>query len=194
MAFFVLDLETLGVESTSVVLSAAFVYVDPDDLSTDNLTAYQQLLDGAAFAKFDAKEQRSMGRTVDADTLNWWKKQGDVQKRTSLLPGDNDMTVIEGLDSLCDWYQKFPNWKTLPVWVRGSLDQPCFESLFRSVGKSPIVPYNCYRDVRTAIDLLYPNSKAGYVDIPDFDQYTVIKHDPVHDCAYDALMMLRGTR
>ena len=49
---FIFDVETLGVESTAVVLSAALIHFDPEKRPT-----YQDMLDNACFVKFSVKEQ-----------------------------------------------------------------------------------------------------------------------------------------
>lgn len=200
MSFFVLDIESLGVESTSVVLSVGMVYVDPDSLMKDNDKAYAQLLDtgfeqNAFFVKFKSVEQTKppYNRVISKSTLQWWKdKTGEVQRADSLLPSSRDVSVVEGFESLRVWYNNKRNGVVLPIWTRGSLDQMALDSLCHSFDIEPLAPYNAYRDIRTAIDLIYPDGSSGYVEIPDFDRDQVIKHNPVHDCAYDALMLLRG--
>lgn len=194
MSFFVLDLETLGVESTSVVLSIGMVYCDPELLSEDNTEAYNQLLKESCLIKFNAKEQSASttNRTISKATLDWWQKQGEIPRMQAMTPTPEDMNAVEGLTKLRKWFNSYKDAKKLPIWVRGSLDQPTFESLCRSFDVEPFVMYNCYRDVRTAIDLIYDEGKGGYVEIPDFDSDIVIKHNPVHDSAYDALMLIRG--
>jgi hypothetical protein len=58
---FIFDVETLGVESTAVILSAALIHFDPADKPT-----YQDLLDSACFVKLNAKDQtKRLGRSVD---------------------------------------------------------------------------------------------------------------------------------
>lgn len=195
MAFFCFDVETLGIESTAICLSLGMVHCDPTVLPDDNDLAYQQMVNEGLFVKFKAKEQAEIfkARTVDQDVLTWWGKQGDVQKKASFIPSKTDLGAVEGLEVLREWWSSFPNHKNLPVWIRGTLDQMILESLQRSFGVDNFVMYNCYRDVRTAIELLYPDTaKGGYVEIPDFDNYQVIKHHPTHDSAYDALMLIRG--
>lgn len=189
---FFFDVETLSVESTAVILSAALLYVVPEDLPEDNNLAYDQLLASACFVKFNAKSQTlpPYNRTVDSDTLGWWKKQGAYQRECSLLPSPTDVSVPDGVKLLRESFESKP--KNLPVWVRGSMDQPALESLLKSFKIPTFVFYNNFRDVRTAVELLYPLSKGGYVEIPDFDRDRVIKHHPSHDCAIDALMLLRG--
>ena len=73
---FLFDVETLGVESNAVVLSAALIHFDPEKRPT-----YQDLLDNACFVKFNAKEQLDMGRTVSKSTLAWWKEQHEYVRK-----------------------------------------------------------------------------------------------------------------
>lgn len=188
-----LDLETLGIESTSVILSASFVYVEPDLLPEDNNEAYEYLLQQSCFVKFSVEDQlANYKRTMTKSTLDWWNKQGEIPKKTSFEKSKSDMLADAGMDTLRKFYNHKVGKNEVPVWVRGSLDQPCFESLIRAIDDNQIVKYNCYRDVRTALDLIYENSKNGYVEVPDFDPTIVMKHDPTHDCAYDGLMLFRG--
>lgn len=56
-----------------------------------------------------------------------------------------------------------------------------------------ITGYAQWRDIRTAVDIMY-GSTNGYcsVEHPDFARHNVIKHHPVHDCALDVMMLLYG--
>lgn len=189
---FFLDIETLSTEGSAVILSAALIYVSPNDLPEDNNLAYDQMVATACFVKFDAKSQTlpPYNRTVDSDTLLWWKKQGAYQRECSLLPSPTDLSVPDGVKLLRDYFESKP--KNLPVWARGSMDQPALQSLLKAFSIPDFVSYNSFRDVRTAVELIYPLSKGGYIEIPNFDRDKVIKHHPTHDCAIDALMLLRG--
>lgn len=185
---FVFDVETLGVESNAVVLSAALVHFDPEKRPT-----YQDLLDGACFVKFDAKEQANMGRTISMSTLEWWKDQHEYVKQVSLTPSLDDMTVENGMQKFYDYMAKFPNASKQTMWARGSLDQLVIDSLAVKFGLQELTGYNMWRDVRTAVDVLYGTSN-GYVDVdhPLFKRHEVIKHHPVHDCALDAMQLMYG--
>lgn len=183
------DVETLGVESTSVILSAASIHWDP----TENFT-YQDLIDRALFVKFDAKEQIKMGRLVDKGTVEWWSKQHEYIRQFSLDRKDDDLSAVDGCKQLREYY-KTKRGENPTVWVRGSLDQVVIDSLTRQLEIDDMAPYNVYRDVRTAIDILCKTGKNGYCDIDKegFDRNVVIKHHPVHDCALDIMMMRYGT-
>jgi len=186
---FMFDIETGGIESTSVVLSAAIIHFTLQEDFT-----YQDLLDRACFVKFDAAEQiKKYKRVTDKGTLEWWEKQGKHARELSLIPGPIDYDVEEGMVKLRGYYKNTPvadNNRT--IWVRGSLDQLAIDSLTRAAGCGDLGHYTAYRDVRTAIDLLCETASNGYCDVPGFDKSQVIKHDPIHDCAYDIMMMRYG--
>jgi len=185
---FMFDVETLGVESTCVILSAAMVHFDPEKRPT-----YQDLLDNACFVKFDVKEQLQLGRTSSKGTLDWWKEQHEYVRKVSLEPSREDMTVENGLNAFYNYMSKFANANKQTMWARGSLDQMAIDSLAVRVGLQEITGYNMWRDVRTAVDILYGTTN-GYVDVdhPLFKRHEVIKHHPVHDCALDAMQLMYG--
>jgi hypothetical protein len=185
---FMFDVETLGVESTCVILSAAMVHFDPEKRPT-----YQDLLDNSCFVKFDVKEQLQLGRTSSKGTLDWWKGQHEYVRKVSLDPSREDMTVENGLNAFYNYMSKFANADKQTMWARGSLDQMAIDSLAVRVGMQEITGYNVWRDVRTAVDILYGTTN-GYVDVdhPLFKRHEVIKHHPVHDCALDAMQLMYG--
>ena len=181
----VFDIETLDTESTAVVLSASIVYFEEND-------TWESLLDKALFVKFNAKEQiDKYKRTVSKSTLKWWNEQSDTAKNVSFLPSNKDVGAEEGIDLIKRYLANDPA-NTKIIWTRGSLDSMVFESLTNAVGTLPLVKYNQYRGIRTGIDILASNSSKGYCDVnlPGFDVNKVVKHDPVHDICYDALMLL----
>lgn len=186
---FIFDVETLGVESTSVVLSAALIRFNPEDKPS-----YQDLLDSAVFVKFNAKDQiNRLGRTVTTGTLEWWENQHEYPKQVSLIPSSTDVTAEDGMTILHNYMNKWPSSQSETMWARGSLDQMAIDSLARRIGAQELTGYALWRDVRTAVDLLYGTTN-GYcgVEYPDFDRNQVIKHHPVHDCALDAMMLMYG--
>lgn len=188
---FMFDIETLGVESTCVVLSAAIIHVE-DGRTDARKYKYQELLDDALFVKFDVAEQiKQLKRTIDKGTMDWWSKQHDYVKKVSLTPSADDVTVVEGIGAINSYIAAHGGAHQL-FWARGSLDQMGIDSLCKSAGLDLITRFNNWRDVRTAVDLMCSTAKDGYCQIPDFDKNDVIKHHPTHDCAYDIMMMLYG--
>lgn len=192
---FFLDIESLGVESTSVILSIGMLYA-----ADNSPTTYQALLDSSIFIKLNARQQiERFNRVVDKGTIEWWNKQGELPRNRSYTPKKNDLSPEEAFTVLRRWVNSMtPKPKDEICWIRGSLDQMAMDSLCKAMGIEPILPYNAYRDIRTAIDLLYPETgKNGYVEIdttlcPDYDRSKVLKHSPEHDCAMDACMLFFG--
>jgi hypothetical protein len=189
MKMFLFDVETLGVESTSVILSAALVYFDPEEKPD-----YQKLLDDAIFVKLNAKDQiQRLKRVVDIGTLEWWKNQHEFVRALSFDPKSDDMLAEDAITVLHNYMNKYPNSNKQTMWARGSLDQMVIDSLSKKLDMQPLTGYNMWRDMRTAVDLLCGSSN-GYCDIdhPTFKRHEVIKHHPVHDCALDAMMLMYG--
>jgi hypothetical protein len=185
---FMFDIETLGVESTSVILSVGMVHFD-----VNGVYKYDDLIERGLFVKFSVKDQvENYNRTVDKSTIEWWGKQNDFARKTNFQPSKNDLTVIDGLGIINAYIEKHRKDKNETFWSRGSLDQVCIDSLCKSAGQELITFYNNWRDIRTAIDLLAVDAKNGYCSVkhPTFVRDDVCKHHPVHDCALDIFMLL----
>lgn len=186
---FIFDIETLGVESTSVVLSAALIHFDPEKRPT-----YQDLLDNALFVKLKSKDQiERLKRSVDKNTLEWWQNQHEYVRGVSMDPKGSDIAAEDAITQLHNYMNKYPNSQKQTMWARGSLDQMAIDSLCVKAGMQTLTNYAVWRDVRTAVDMLYGTTN-GYVEVdhPLFERASVIKHHPVHDCALDAMMLMYG--
>lgn len=186
----VFDIETMSKSSEAVILSMSAIYFDPSKKYT-----YQQLLDSAFFVKFNVEDQiKRLHRRADKSTMEWWAKQCDYARKKSFIPSPStELTFEDGYELMRAWAKSLPRERQKDwIFVRGQLDQLCVESMCEQLGIEPIFPYNQYRDVRTAIDFLYDTTN-GYVEVEGFDpQANVIKHCPVHDCAYDIMQLLYG--
>jgi hypothetical protein len=186
----IIDLETMGVDSTSVVLSFGATYI------TEVTDDYQKMLDSSIFVKFRIDEQFALGRTSDPGTCTWWDRQAEQVKVASLYPNpEKDVAVVRGCQLIREWLKgKLSNDES--VFARGALDSMVLDSLCRTFDIPQIVSYNKFYDVRTAIDFTYDLAKNGYVDVehPTFDTSMVLKHHPVHDTAYDGMMLIYGKK
>ena len=186
---FVFDIESLGVESNSVVLSVGMVYFNPADEPS-----YEDLIKNSLFVKLDSKDQIDrLNRTVTKSTLEWWAGQHKYVRECSFDPKPDDLKAEEALDKIYQYMAQYPNADKLTMWARGSLDQMAIDSLARRCDKPEITHYALWRDVRTAVDCL-TGSTNGYCKVvhPTFGSHNVIKHHPVHDCALDAMMLMYG--
>ena len=191
---FVFDVETLGKESNSVILSMAAIYFIPDEQP-----GHKQLFDEAFFVKFDVEDQmKRLDRKVGKSTMSWWAKQCENVRIKSFKPNPAiDVKFEDGYESMRQWAAS-KNDANCYVWARGNLDQLVLDSFEEQLGLEPIWPYARWRDVRTAVDFLY-GVTTGYtkVETPPwleaFDKdLHITKHNPVDDCVLDAMMLMYG--
>jgi hypothetical protein len=192
---FIFDVETLGKESNSVILSMACIYFNPDDQPD-----HKKLFDEAFFCKFDVEDQiKRLNRKVGKTTMQWWSKQCENVKNKSFRPSVQDVKFEDGYEAMRKW-AKIKNDDKCWVWARGNLDQLVMDSMEEQLELEPIFPYARWRDVRTAVDFLY-GSMNGYVkvDVPpwieSFDkEIHITKHNPIDDCVLDAMMLMYGKK
>jgi hypothetical protein len=186
---FTFDVETLGVESSSVILSMACIHFEPESKPT-----YKELKDSAFFVKLNVRDQvENYSRKIDKGTIAWWEKQCLNARNWSYIPDKNDKPLAEGVAALHEWANS-KNDKASWVWARGSLDDVILQAAERQVKVEPVFAYSRWRDVRTAVDLL-TLSKNGYCEVghPEFlYERDVTKHNPIDDCALDIMMLLYG--
>jgi hypothetical protein len=186
---FCFDIETLGVESTSVIASAAIVHFEP----TINYS-YQELLDNTLFVKFNIPDQiKRLKRTVDQPIMDWWAKRSEFIRNANLTPHSDDYLAEDGIDRLQAYIDKYPKGREQIFWARGTLDQVCIDSLCNKVDKNTISEFYTWRDIRTAIDIIYGTTN-GYCEVADlnFNKNLVIKHLPYHDICLDVKMLING--
>lgn len=126
-------------------------------------------------------------------TLEWWAKQCVHAKNKSLFPdASRDVTFEVGYEKMREWANSKSRDKKEWVWARGNLDQLVIDHIEEQLGIEPVFFYNRWRDVRTAIDI-FAATETGYCEVPGFDPKAwVIKHDPAHDCCFDALMLIHA--
>jgi hypothetical protein len=193
---FIFDVETLGKESNSVILSMAAIYFDPD-----KTPSYKEMYDSAFFVKFDVVDQmKRLDRKVGKTTMQWWAKQCENVKIKSFKPNPAiDVKFEDGYEAMRQWAASKNDDKCY-VWARGNLDQLVLDSFEEQLELKPIWPFGRWRDVRTAVDFLY-GVNTGYVtvDVPpwveSFDPALhVTKHNPIDDCCFDAMQLMYGKK
>lgn len=179
------DIETLGKKQGCVIVSAAFLVFDFNEEKT-----FEQYVEDALYIKFSVKEQKALGRHIDPETLEWWKKQDDVV-RAELMPSGRDVTLAEGSKQIVEYLEKHgihkANAKRTWRFCRGQdFDIPIMSEAMESVGFQLPGAYWNSRDIRSFIsaallDLtattLYKDDRE-YKTIPGFRM-----HDARHDIA-----------
>jgi hypothetical protein len=192
---FIFDVETLGKESNSVILSMAAIYFEPD-----KEPSHTQLRDSAFFVKFDVQDQiKRLNRKVGKTTIEWWSKQCENVRVKSFKPRADDITFEIGYEAMRQWANTKNDSKCW-VWARGNLDQLVLDSMEEQLELKPIWPFSRWRDVRTAIDFLYGTTN-GYVEVDTpawveaFDsKLHITKHNPIDDCIFDAMQLMYGKK
>jgi len=187
-----LDIETLGTESNSVILSAAICFVDLESESF----SINGLFENTLFVKFSVREQVEVyGRKTDRSTIDWWNKQCDIVKKNSFFPSKSDLPAKEGLTVLKAYIEEQCNPQETIVFIRGSLDQVATDSLCKAVEMEPLFPYHVYRDCRTYIECMSSTAKRGYCDVnpnifQDYNRENIIKHRPQDDVVLDLAQII----
>ena len=192
---FIFDVETLGKESNSVILSMAAIYFEPD-----KEPSHTQLRDSAFFVKFDVQDQiKRLNRKVGKTTIEWWSKQCENVRVKSFKPRADDIQFEIGYEAMRQWANTKNDSKCW-VWARGNLDQLVLDSMEEQLELKPIWPFSRWRDVRTAIDFLYGTTN-GYVEVDTpawveaFDsKLHITKHNPIDDCVFDAMQLMYGKK
>jgi len=192
---FIFDVETLGKESNSVILSMAAIYFEPD-----KEPSHTQLRDSAFFVKFDVQDQiKRLNRKVGKTTIEWWSKQCENARNKSFKPRADDIQFEIGYEAMRQWANTKNDSKCW-VWARGNLDQLVLDSMEEQLELKPIWPFSRWRDIRTAVDFLYGTTN-GYVEVDTpawveaFDsKLHITKHNPIDDCIFDAMQLMYGKK
>ena len=137
-----IDLETLGVEPDSVIITLGAIKFDPYSDSEPHSGLYMRC---------DIEEQsEKYGRSIDDNTLAWWTKQD--QKIQDEAFGDHEDRV--NMDTLTKAINKFCVGVD-QLWCQGPLfDYAILQNLYKNIGKP--CPWNFWqiRDSRTLFSLL----------------------------------------
>lgn len=183
-----IDTETLGLRENTVVLSigvAAFQLVPGAENN------YEKYIRNGFHVKLSIKDQlANYKRTIDPDTVAWWKQQVPEAQKI-VKPSEDDVDMATGLHLLNDWIKRSGyRWKESFVWSRGTyFDFPKIEHMYHQAGVK--CGFNTWkiRDTRTMIDVL-TGSENGQYDPVGGTPRTFLKHDALHDAAMDAYRMV----
>lgn len=193
---FVLDYETVGPSPNGIIVELSYVpFLDHPEVPP----TFEELVKAGRKYKFNIKNQP--GRIKDQATIEWWKKQ-DPEAQKILFPKPGDLELFAGhrqfLDDLKEDGISF--WKSYD-YIRGpEFDRPLLTSVLRDMtGQSntfdiaPNVFWNS-RDVRTAIENRLLSRGATTCPLRKGILNGFVKHNSIHDCAKDALMLIYSLR
>lgn len=166
-----IDLETLGTASGSVILSIGGCIFDEQGVVSK---------DGMVHVFPDAAQQMTLGLTVDPSTIMWWlgqDKNAQEAIRGNVLAelGSNNLTRI--LPLVNQWLEKAG---AEAIWSNGAdFDIPLLTNLYRVAGVKPGWKYNAGRCCRTI--MAATGRKMG-----DFGTKNALAHDALSDAIYQA--------
>jgi exodeoxyribonuclease VIII len=155
------DMETMAVSPTAVVLSLGAVHFDP----------YGTGHSDSIYFKIDIDDQDALGREVDPSTIEWWSKQDPAVMEEAFSP-DNRIPLVDAMNQ----FHKFA-WGCSAFWSHGAtFDLVILENIYRQLNKP--LPWNYWqlRDTRTLFDLGHD---------PEMPQGS--KHDALQDAIRQAV-------
>lgn len=161
MKHVMIDIETLGTKSNSVILSLGAVVFDLKTGKTYN-TFYK---------KISIQSCLDLNMVVEESTFNWWMNQDSQAKRDAFNNKGLDLK-----DVLCD-FSDWIDWSDMEVWGNSNrFDLGIIENAYTKVGKK--IPWRFYneRDCRTLVSF-NPLLK-------DYDNFKGTKHNALDDCFF----------
>tara|TARA_Y100001973_G_C5139990_1_gene302428 strand:- start:508 stop:1116 length:609 start_codon:yes stop_codon:yes gene_type:complete len=186
--FIIVDLETMDVYPSAVILSLGICSGNWGDETFDSL-----LFEGKEYI-FKAKQQvTNHRRTVNQGTVDWWNKQGEEAQH---IFKSSDKYDIEDLPTLLWDYVQDNNLKRGGmVLARGPhFDIPMIDDVCRDMEIDSPFPWYAIRDVRSIIDTIYGTTNGYPPNKKEFlnrmsSEHSLVKHNALHDCIIDALMI-----
>ncbi len=184
------DCETLSRWSDSVILSAAFVGGD-----IRKKTSFKELCETALFMKFEATEQRALGRKAERITLDWWGSPKVCEEaRIQSLYADpaRDISIREFSERFTSWLrvERLIEPKTAYMMDRNLFDFSKLQHMVEvTLGGDQPWDYHNVMDV-TSYLRAWGLGRYGTVDKNSIEGF--VYHDPIHDSALDWLRIQDG--
>lgn len=163
-----LDIETLGRKSNAVVLSVGAIFFDKERLG------------GEFYRVLDTPTQVEVGRTTNAETIDWWSKQEKAAQDAVFAVTPTD--TRQALEEFIEWIARQP----VNMWGNGAdFDCVIFGSLFEDFGLKKPWGYGDNRCFRTLKNLCIP---FGSHELPHRHG---TQHNALDDAVYQARMAQR---
>jgi len=172
-----IDIETLGVVGGSVVLSIGYLEFDPR--GNDDFLGMLSKNTGLIY-QLDVEEQLALGYKKDPDTVEWWEKQGEDAKK-AVLEAEPTHDLLEALEDLKKRLLDVDD-----IWSYGPMDRDLLNYMSHKELGSDLFFYRKYCDLRTLTKLMeftWDEKPKG-----------MVKHNPLHDCVYQALAVQKLMR
>jgi hypothetical protein len=158
------DLETMGNKSNSVICSIGAVEFDINTGETGR----------EFYVKVDMQSCLERGMIVNADTIEWWLMQNEAA-RLKVAMGDG-MNITQALHGFKLFLEDLGA-NTVQIWGNSvRFDMGILEDAYRACKLKEPWNFRCERDVRTLVALA-PYIKEHYPK-------SGVEHDPIDDCKY----------
>ena len=162
-----LDLETMGNDSDSVIVQIAMVMFDRQTGEIDKDTFLTNISIDSCLNK---------GMKVTGSTIEFWLKQTG---RDFL---DNTVSINTAIEAVKTYYQRKSMFgkNNIYLWSHATFDAVILSSAFKMCGVKSPFPYKNFRDIRTLTDLAQLDLKKTFTDKsgPQKD------HNALHDCIF----------
>lgn len=163
---FMVDLETMGLQPESVVVSVGMVRFNANGIVSE------------FYERLDMQEQVEAGRTIDPSTVQWWARQSaSVREELASL---SRSPVEDALIRLRQFSHTGDN-KTGPLWGYGAaFDNVVLRSLYRTFNVGYAWSYRqdmCFRTVA---------NMAGF----EFGEFNGLEHHALDDARNQALNLI----
>jgi len=167
-----IDIETLGINPDSVVLTIGAIKFRKDE-DLKSLDSYETF-----YVKIDQNSCTEIGCKVDPKTVDWWNKQS-VESRYEAIESDDRITIREALIKLSKWL-KGDNiiWANSP-----SFDCVILENVYKKCKLDIPWKFWLIRDCRTLFDLTGITKN----DLPNNHQ-----HHALYDCYSQLTGVIKG--
>lgn len=194
----IIDYETLGGQDwnrneSSVVELGAVCF--PRSALHGKIPEYNELINNGFRAKFNLKNQKGI-RRFNKETLDWWRSQSETAQRI-LKPSIIDVSVEEGHRKFLEYLVSQGVDRHSTIWCRGNdFDFPIMHNCFHQSGITDLSMFPKFwkrRDVRTRIEALVGDDVTN-CPLPLGVLTGFVKHNGIHDCAKDIMMMCYAAR
>lgn len=195
---FLIDFETLNIVEKATLVEFSVI---PFQMDVENPPKFEDLVNGGKKIKFELRHQKALHRRVSTSTIAWWKAQGEAAKAL-LKPSKDDMTLFGGHMDIKNWFvQNDILFKKSHIWTRGEMDIIWMRSWYsdalglsdNEISDAMPVMFNNFREVRTSIEENMGRD-VTYCPLPNGSLPGFVKHNSLHDCARDILMLIYAKR
>jgi hypothetical protein len=168
------DLETLGTRSNSVILSIGAVFFEPKD----------NTLGREFYAQIRLSDSLERGMQVDASTILWWMSQKDDARNAFLNNEERGYALRLVLGEFNEFFCLDGNRDNIKIWGNGAdFDCALLKDAYELCKLTPPWKYYNTRDLRT-IKEFYNASSFSAEEIKRFEPLT--KHNALEDAKAEA--------